>query len=71
MDRMEKDLSRVSKKFSKPEIAQTVRLVANGIQEALNYLAIVAKVIEKTERALAKRNTGSDSATLSTGETLV
>jgi len=71
LDRMEKDLSRVSKKFSKPEIAQTVRLVANGIQEALNYLAIVAKVIEKTERALAKRNTGSDSATLSTGETLV
>ena len=42
MDRMEKDLSRVSKKFSKPEIAQTVRLVANEIQEALNYLAIVA-----------------------------
>jgi len=71
LERMEKDLSRVSKKFSKPEIAQTVRLVANGIQEALNYLAIVAKVIEKTERALAKRNTGSDSATLSTGETLV
>jgi hypothetical protein len=68
---MEKDLSRVSKKFSNREIAQTVGLVANGIHEALNYLAIVKKVIEKTERAVAKKNSDSDSAELPTGETLV
>jgi hypothetical protein len=46
-------------------------LVANGIHEALNYLAIVKKVIEKTERAVSRRSHGSDSAELPTGETLV
>jgi hypothetical protein len=71
LEGMEKDLSRVSKKFSNQEIAQTVGLVANGIHEALNYLAIVKKVIEKTERAVSRRSHGSDSAELPTGETLV
>jgi hypothetical protein len=71
LEGMEKDLNRVSKKFSNREIAQTVGLVANGIHEALNYLAIVKKVIEKTERAVAKKNSDSDGAELPTGETLV
>ena len=71
LEGMETDLSRVSKKFSNREIAQTVGLVANGIHEALNYLAIVKKVIEKTERAVSRRSRGSDSAKLPTGETLV
>jgi hypothetical protein len=71
LEGMEKDLSRVSKKFSNREIAQTVGLVANGIHEALNYLAIVKKVIEKTERAVSTRSRGSNSVELPTGETLV
>jgi len=70
LEGMERDLSRVSKKFANREIAQTVGLVANGIHEALNYLAIVKKVIEKTERAVARRSSGSYDATLPTGETL-
>jgi len=44
--------------------------VASGIHEAFNYLAIVKKVIERTERAVARRNSSSDNATLPTGETL-
>ena len=71
LEGMEKDLSRVSKKFSNREVAQTVGLVANGIHEALNYLAIVKKVIEKTERAVSRSSRGSNSAELPTGETLV
>jgi hypothetical protein len=71
LEGMEKDLSRVSKKFSNREIAQTVGLVANGIHEALNYLAIVKKVIEETERAVSTRSRGSNSVELPTGETLV
>jgi hypothetical protein len=67
LEGMEKDLSRVSKKFSNREIAQTVGLVANGIHEALNYLAIVKKVIEKTERAVSTRSRGSNSVELPTG----
>jgi len=42
---MEKDLSRTSKKLSNREVAQSVGFVATGIHEALNYLAIVKKVI--------------------------
>ncbi len=56
LDAMEKDLSRTSKKLSNREIAQSVGFVATGIHEALNYLAIVKKVIEKTERIVSKRN---------------
>ena len=66
LESLEKDLSRTSKKYSKREIAQGVGFVAAGIHEALNYLAIVRKVIEKTERAIAKKNIVSESSALST-----
>jgi hypothetical protein len=66
LEGLEKDLSRASKKYSNREIAQGVGFVAAGIHEALNYLAIVRKVIEKTERAVAKRNIDSENATVST-----
>ena len=65
---LEKDLSRTSKKYSNREIAQGVGFVAAGIHEALNYLAIVRKVIEKTERVVAKRNSVSESARLSASD---
>jgi hypothetical protein len=67
LEDLEKDLSRTSKKYSNREIAQGVGFVAGGIHEALNYLGIVRKVIEKTERAVAKRNSVSENATLSAG----
>ena len=70
LEGIEKVLGRVSKKFSNREIAQTVGLAANGIHEALNYLAMVKKVIEKTERVVV-RSSRSESAELPTGETLV
>jgi len=62
LEGLEKDLSRTSKKYSKREIAQGVGFVAAGIHEALNYLAIVRKVIEKTERVVAKRKLVSETA---------
>ena len=61
LDGVEKDLSRMSKKFSNREIAQGVGFAATGIHEALTYLGIVKKVIEKTERIVARKNTVSDS----------
>ena len=61
LDSVEKDLSRMSKKFSNREIAQGVGFAATGIHEALTYLGIVKKVIEKTERIVARKNTVSDS----------
>ncbi len=64
LEGLEKDLSRTSKKYSNREVAQGVGFVAAGIHEALNYLEIVKKVIVKTERALAKRNTVSENTTL-------
>ena len=65
LEGVEKDLSRTSKKFSNREIAQGVGFVAAGIHEALNYLAIVRKVIEKTERVVAKRNIAAENASVS------
>jgi len=56
LDGVEKDLSRMSKKYSSKEIAQGVGFAATGIHEALTYLGIVKKVIEKTERIIAKKN---------------
>ena len=53
---VEKDLSQMSKKFSSKEIAHGVGFAATGIHEALTYLDIVRKVIEKTERIVAKKN---------------
>src|SRR5207245_3904372 len=66
LEGMERDLSRTSKKFSNREVAQGVGFVAAGIHEALNYLAIVRKVIQKTERVVARRNIGAENATVST-----
>jgi len=67
LEGLEKDLSRTSKKYSNREVAQGVGFVAAGIHEALNYLDIVKKVIMKTERVVAKRNTASENSALSTG----
>ncbi len=64
MEGLEKDLSRTSKKYANREIAQGVGFVAAGIHEALSYLEIVKKVIVKTERVVAKRNTASENTTL-------
>jgi hypothetical protein len=66
LEGLEKDLSRMSKKYSNREIAQGVGFVAAGIHEALNYLEIVKKVIVKTERAVAKRSIVSENPSLST-----
>ncbi len=66
LEGVEKDLSRASKKYSNREIAQGVGFVAAGIHEALNYLAIVRKVIEKTERVVAKRSIVSENASVQT-----
>jgi len=60
LDCVEKDLSRMSKKFSNKEIAQGVGFASTGIHEALTYLGIVKKAIEKTERIVTKRNAVSD-----------
>ncbi len=67
LEGLEKDLSRTSKKYSNREVAQGVGFVAAGIHEALNYLDIVKKVIVKTERVVANRNTASENSALSTG----
>jgi hypothetical protein len=64
LEGLEKELSRTSKKYSNREIAQGVGFVAAGIHEALNYLAIVRKVIQKTERVVARRNIGAENTTV-------
>jgi hypothetical protein len=56
LEGVEKELSRMSKKFSNREIAQGVGFAVTGIHEALTYLDIVKKVIEKTERIVTKKN---------------
>ena len=63
LEGVEKDLSRMSKRFSNKEIAHGVGFAATGIHEALTYLGIVKKVIEKTERIVAKRRIVSDKET--------
>jgi hypothetical protein len=68
LEGLEKDLSRASKKYSNREVAQGVGFVAAGIHEALNYLEIVKKVIVKTERVVAKRNSVSENARLSASD---
>ena len=68
LEDVEKDLSRMSKKFSNKEIAQGVGFVATGIHEALTYLAIVKKVIEKTERVVAEKNVVSGDETDGPGQ---
>ena len=56
LEGVEKELSRMSKKFSNREIAQGMGFAVTGIHEALTYLDIVKKVIEKTERMVTKKN---------------
>jgi uncharacterized protein YvpB len=63
LEGVEKELSRMSKKFSNREIAQGVGFAVTGIHEALTYLGIVKKVIEKTERMIAKKNIASGNET--------
>lgn len=52
LQRVEKDLSSMSKTLRNKEIAQSVGFVGSGIHEALQYLSIVKKVIGKTQRLL-------------------
>lgn len=52
LQKVEKDLSGMSKKLRNKEIAQSVGFVGSGIHEALQYLSIVKKVIGKTQRIL-------------------
>lgn len=52
---MEEGLSRESKKLRNKETAQSAGFAAAGIHEALNYLAIVKKVIQKTQRVLHRK----------------
>jgi hypothetical protein len=59
LEGVEKELSRMSKKFQKKEISQGIGFAATGIDEALTYLDIVRKVIEKTERIIARKNIAS------------
>ena len=63
LEGVENDLSYMSKKFHNKEIAHGVGFAANGIHEALTYLSIVKKVIEKTERMVAKNNIASGNET--------
>lgn len=63
LEGVEKELSRLSKKFSNKEIAHSVGFAGTGIHEALTYLAIVKKVTEKTERIVAKKNIVSGNET--------
>lgn len=60
---IEKDLSRMSKRFRRNEIVQSVGFVGTGIHEALQYPEIVKKVIRKTERILDKKALDSNSET--------
>ncbi|MBO0888750.1 hypothetical protein J2P12_06585 [Candidatus Bathyarchaeota archaeon] len=50
-----KDLARVKKRSSQREIRESAALAESGISEALNYLAIVKKVIDTTQRVLDRR----------------
>jgi hypothetical protein len=53
---MEKDLSSRVKQLRNKETSRSAGFVATGIHEALQYLEIVRKVIEKTQRELQKRD---------------
>lgn len=67
LQRVEKDLSGISKKLRSKEIAQSVGFVGSGIHEALQYLSIVRKVIGKTQRLLdAKASTAKEEQSGST-----
>lgn len=59
LQKVEKDLSGMSKKLRNKEIAQSVGFVGSGIHEALQYLSIVRKVIGKTQRLLQAKGPNS------------
>ena len=63
LEDVEKELSRMSKRFSNREIAQGVGFAVSGIHEAITYLDIVKKVTERTERMIAKKHIVSDKET--------
>ena len=63
LEGVDKELSRMSKKFSNREIAQGVGFAVTGILEAITYLDIVKKVTEKTERIVTKRSTTDNKTT--------
>jgi hypothetical protein len=63
LEDVEKELSRLSKKFANKEIAHGVGFAGTGIHEALTYLAMVKKVTQKTERIVAKKNIVSGNET--------
>ena len=55
MEKLEKDVNRSAGKSRKKEVSESARFVVDGIHEAENYLAIVKKVIEKTDRILRNK----------------
>ena len=57
---MEEGLFRESKKLRNKETAHSAGFAAAGIHEALNYLAIVKKVIQKTQRVLQRKEAGTN-----------
>lgn len=63
---MEEDLSRQSKRLHNKEIAQSAGFVGTGIHEAVHYLEIVKRVVEKTQRALNKKELETPSRSIST-----
>jgi ABC-type uncharacterized transport system ATPase subunit len=63
LQRVEKELSSMSKRLRKKEIAQSVGFVGSGIHEAIQYLSIVKKVIGKTQRILDKKALSSSQET--------
>ena len=63
LQRVEKDLSGMSKKLRNKEIAQSVGFVGSGIHEALQYLSIVKKVIGKTQRLLDVKASSNEQLT--------
>ena len=66
LQRVEKDLSGMSKKLRNKEIAQSVGFVGSGIHEALQYLSIVKKVIGKTQRLLDEKASSKEEPSDST-----
>ena len=60
LEKLEKDISRSAGKLRNKEVSQSARFVMDGIHEAQNYLAIVKKVIEKTNRVLRNKALNSD-----------
>src|SRR3989441_5707792 len=63
LEDVEKELSRMSKRFSNREVAQGVGFAVTGIHEAITYLDIVKKETETTDRIVTKKHIVSDNKT--------